>query len=112
VDNMVTSFKLTGVGDVDEVRVSVLKNMEVVAGFSVPSVPDGATIEIVGTDKRVWTEYAGNRQMRNGYARGHDGRLLQWGTIPSGDYDLVVDLAQGATGHVLVEVLAATAGCP
>ena len=111
-DNMVTSFRVTGVGDVDEVRVAVLKDMEVVAGFAVPKIPDGATIEIVGTDKRVWTEYAGNRQMRNGYARAVDGRPLQWSTVPSGDYDLVVDVAQGATGHVIVEVLAATAGCP
>jgi len=112
VDNMRPTFKLTGVGEVDEVRVTVLKDMEVVAGFAVPKVPDGATIEVVGTDKRVWTEYGGERQMRNGYARAHDGRPLQWGSVPSGDYDLVVDLAQGSAGHVVVEVLAAHAGCP
>ena len=110
--NMVPSFRVSGTGTVDEVRVMVLADMDVVAGFVLPKVPDGAAIELNGPDRRVWTEYGGNRQMRNGYARHVDGKPVQWPVVASGEYDLVVDVADGSTGDVIVEVLAAVVSCP
>jgi hypothetical protein len=108
----VPSFVLHGAGDVAHTRVSLVRDGEIFAGLSVPAVPDGAFIEVVGADRAVWTDWNGERNRGNGYVRGFDGGVMRWpDQITKGDYELVVDVQEGSTGTLVVEALAATVGC-